>query len=62
MSLPDCVCLCLHMRLREGRKKLQEGLDDAAHTQLPQPTDAWVDQMFLSLEQAARPEEQNFLS
>jgi len=56
MSLPDCVCLCLHMRLREGRKKLQEGLDDAAHTQLPQPTDAWVDQMFLSLEQAARPE------
>lgn len=61
MSLPDCVCLCLHMRVREGRKKLQEGLDDAAHT-VPPATDAWVDQMFLSLEQAARPEQQNFLS
>lgn len=32
------------------------------HTQFPQPSDAWVDQMFLGLEQAARPEEQNFLS
>ena len=42
--------------MREGRKDLQEGLDDAAHTQFPQPRDAWVDQMFLRLEQAARPE------
>lgn len=56
MSLPDYVCLCLHMRVREGRKKLQEGLDDGAHTQFPQRSDAWFDQEFLSLEQTARPE------
>lgn len=57
VSQPDSVCLCLHVRVRKGGKKLQErDWDNAAHTQFPYPSDAWVDQMFLSLAQAARPE------
>lgn len=53
MSQPDCVCLCLHIRVREGRDG-RRGSERMQCTQFPQVSAAKVDQMFLSLERAAR--------
>lgn len=42
MSLPDCVCLCLHES--EGGKEETARGSGRQHT-VPPATDAWVDQM-----------------
>lgn len=60
MSWPDCVCVCVYHWGTEGGNWGGSEMMQQTHTQFPQPSDAWVDQM--GLEQAARPEEQNFLS
>lgn len=60
MFQPDCVCLCLHARVREGRKRGREDTDAQSCPPRPGPVMLGLARC-LSLKPAARSAAQHFV-